>query len=72
MKILLPINSTTKTTTKSNRLFHSSLVSGFLALAACTTLAPATNKQTANYFDPRPATIHQKASDTEPTYNWFY
>jgi hypothetical protein len=71
MKLLFPINSTNKTK-HSHHLFQSALASGFLALAACTTLAPDTNKQTANYFDEHSAATNQKTSDTEPTYNWFY
>jgi hypothetical protein len=72
MKLLFPINRITKTTTKSNHLLHSALASGFLALAACTTLAPNTNNQTANYFDERPATTNQKTTNPDPGYNWFY
>jgi hypothetical protein len=72
MKLLSPINCTTKTTTRSNHLSHSALASGFLALAACSTLAPNTNNQTANYIDERPAATNQKATDTDPGYNWFY
>jgi hypothetical protein len=71
MKLLFPIKRTTKTT-KSNYLFHSALASGFLALAACSTLAPNPNNQTANYFDERPAATNQKTTDTDPGYNWFY
>jgi hypothetical protein len=72
MKLLFPTNCTTKTTTKSNHLFHSALASGFLALAACTTLAPNHSNQTANYIDIRPPASNQKAEPTDPTYNWFY
>jgi hypothetical protein len=72
MKLLFPINRITKTTTKSNHLLHSALASGFLALAACSTLAPNTNNQPANYFDERPAATNQKTTDTDPGYNWFY
>jgi hypothetical protein len=71
MKLLSPINCTTKTTTKSNHLLHSALASGFLALAACSTLAPNTN-QPANYFDERPAATSQKTNNPEPAYSWFY
>jgi hypothetical protein len=72
MKLLFPINHTTKTTTKSNHLFHSALASGFLVLAACSTLAPNTNNQIANYIDERPAATNQKTTNTDPGYNWFY
>ena len=73
MKLSYPINLPAKGNSKhSHHLFQSALASGFLALAACTTLAPATNKQTANYFDARPAATDQKTTDTDPGYNWFY
>jgi hypothetical protein len=72
MNSLFPNNCTTKTTTKPKRLFHSALASGFLALAACTTLAPNHSNQTANYIDIRPAASSQKVAPTDPTYNWFY
>jgi hypothetical protein len=72
MKLLFPINYTTKTTTKSNHLFHSALASGFLALAACSTLAPNTNNQIANYIDERPAATNQKTTNPDPGYDWFY
>jgi hypothetical protein len=71
MKLLFPIKRTTKTT-KSNHLLHSSLASGFLALAACSTLAPNTNNQTANYFDERLAATNQETNNPDPDYNWFY
>jgi len=71
MKLLFPIKCTTKTT-KPNYLLHSALASGFLALAACSTLAPNTNNQTANYFDERPAATNQKTTNPDPGYNWFY
>ncbi len=72
MKLLFPTNCITKTITKSNHLFHSALASGFLALAACSTLAPNTNNQTANYIDERPAATNQTTTNTDPGYNWFY
>jgi hypothetical protein len=72
MKSLFPINCTTKATTKSNHIFHSALASGFLALAACSTLAPNTNNQAANYFDERPVATNQKTNNADPGYNWFY
>ena len=68
MKLLFPINCTTK----PNYLFHSALASGFLALAACSTLAPNTNNQTANYFDERPSATNHVINNPEPAYNWFY
>jgi hypothetical protein len=71
MKSLFPINCTTKTT-KPNYLFHSALASGFLALAACSTLAPNTNNPTANYFDERPTATNHETNNPEPGYNWFY
>ena len=71
MKLLFPIKRTTKTT-KPNYLFHSALASGFLALAACSTLAPNTNNQTANYFDERPSATNHVINNPEPAYNWFY
>ena len=73
MKLSYPINLPTKGNSKhSHHLFHSALASGFLALAACTTLAPNHNNQTANYIDIRPPASSQKATPTDPTYNWFY
>jgi hypothetical protein len=71
MKLLFPINCTTKTT-KSNYLLHSALASGFLALAACSTLAPNTKNQTANYFNERPTATNQETNNSDPGYNWFY
>jgi hypothetical protein len=71
MKLLSPIERTAKTT-KPNYLLHSALASGFLVLAACSTLAPNTNNQPANYFDERPTATNQETNNPEPAYNWFY
>ena len=73
MKLSYPINLPAKGISKhSYHLFHSALASGFLALAACTTLAPNHSNQTANYIDIRPPASNQKVEPTDPTYDWSY
>ena len=73
MKLSYPIKLPARGVSKnSHHLFHSALTSGFLALAACTTLAPNHSNQTANYIDIRPSASSQKIEPADPTYNWFY
>jgi hypothetical protein len=39
---------------------------------ACTTLAPNTQKQAANYIDPKASVTHETTNDSDPGYSWFY
>jgi hypothetical protein len=72
MKLPNPINSTNKITKPTNHLFYPKLVSGLLALMACTILTPKTNHPVANYIDPLSQSTDQTTKDPDPGYNWFY
>lgn len=72
MNLPNPMNSTNKIPKPANHLFHSTMVSSCLALMACTTLTPNTQKQTANYIDQKASPTHETTNDSNPAYSWFY
>jgi hypothetical protein len=72
MNLPNPMNSINKIPKLANHLLYSTMVSSCLALMACTMLAPNTQKQTANYVDPKASATHETTNDSNPAYSWFY
>jgi hypothetical protein len=72
MNLPNPINSTNRIAKPTNHLFHSKMVSSCLALMACTMFVPNTQKQAANYIDPKAGVTKETTNDSAPAYSWFY